>query len=53
MEAVDGKRIEQTSVEQKAIDIAASAVDVLKRLQSLPPDQTGLGDEEAVGLQVE
>jgi aminoglycoside phosphotransferase (APT) family kinase protein len=53
MEAVDGKRIEQTSVEQKAIDIAASAVDVLKRLQSLASDQTGLGDEEAVGLQVE
>jgi aminoglycoside phosphotransferase (APT) family kinase protein len=45
MEAVDGKRIEQTSVEQKAIDIAASAVDVLKRLQSLASDQTGRAGE--------
>lgn len=53
MEAVDGKRIEQTSVEQKALDIAASAIDVLHRLQSLPPEKTGLGDEEAIGLQVE
>jgi aminoglycoside phosphotransferase (APT) family kinase protein len=53
MEAVDGKRIEQTSVAQKAIDIAASAIDVLRRLQALPLDKTGLAGEEAVPLQVE
>jgi aminoglycoside phosphotransferase (APT) family kinase protein len=53
MEAVDGKRIEQTSVEQEPSDIAGSAIDVLRRLQALPPDKTGLGGEEAVSLQVE
>ncbi len=53
MEAVDGKRIEQTSAAQKAIDIASSAIEVLHRLQALPLDKTGLGDEEAIGLQVE
>jgi aminoglycoside phosphotransferase (APT) family kinase protein len=53
MEAVDGRRIEQTSVEQKALDIAAAAIDVLRRLQSVPLDKTGLAGEEAVGLQVE
>jgi aminoglycoside phosphotransferase (APT) family kinase protein len=53
MEAVEGTRIEQASVEQKAIDIAASAVEVLMRLQSLPLAKTGLGDEEPIGLQVE
>lgn len=53
MEAIEGNRIEQTSLEQNALDIAASSIDVLKRLQSLPVARTGLGDEEAVGLQVE
>lgn len=53
MEAVDGTRIEQAGLEQKAIDIATSAVDVLKRLHALPPDKTGIGDEESVGLQSE
>ena len=53
MEAVDGTRIEKAATEHKAIDIASSAVGVLKRLHALPLDQTGLGDEESVGLQSE
>ena len=53
MEAVDGLRIEKTAPSHKALDIAASAVAVLKRLHALPLDQTGIGDEESVGLQAE
>jgi aminoglycoside phosphotransferase (APT) family kinase protein len=53
MESVGGMRIEQTALEQKPVDIAASAIDVLRRLQSVPIEKTGIGDEEAVGLQVE
>jgi aminoglycoside phosphotransferase (APT) family kinase protein len=53
MEQVDGARIEQTEKEQKPIDIATHAVGVLKRLQALPLDQTGIGDEDPIGLQVE
>ena len=53
MERVDGVRIEKTAQEQKPIDIAANAIEVLKRLQALPLDRTGLGDEDAIGLKVE
>jgi len=53
MEAVDGTRIEKAGAENKAIDIATSAVDVLKRLHALPLEKTGIGDEESVGLQSE
>jgi aminoglycoside phosphotransferase (APT) family kinase protein len=53
MEAVDGARIEKAATENKALDIASSAVDVLKRLHALPLDKTGIGDEESVGLQSE
>jgi aminoglycoside phosphotransferase (APT) family kinase protein len=53
MESVDGQRIEKSGAEQKAIDIAGSAVKVLKRLHALPLDQTGIGDEESMGLQAE
>jgi len=53
MERVDGVRIEKTAQEQKPIDIAANAIEVLKRLQALPLDRTGLGDEDPIGLQVE
>jgi aminoglycoside phosphotransferase (APT) family kinase protein len=53
MDAVDGLRIEKTAPNHKALDIASSAVTVLKRLHALPLDQTGLGDEESVGLQAE
>jgi aminoglycoside phosphotransferase (APT) family kinase protein len=53
MEAVDGVRIEKAAGLHRALDIAASAVAVLKRLHALPLDQTGIGDEESVGLQAE
>jgi aminoglycoside phosphotransferase (APT) family kinase protein len=53
MEAVDGKRIETTGIEQKPLDIAASAVRVLKSLQAVPLEETGIGSEEPVGLQAE
>jgi aminoglycoside phosphotransferase (APT) family kinase protein len=53
MEAVDGTRIETTGLEQKPLDIAASAVEVLKRLQSIPTRETGIGDEDPVTLNAE
>ena len=53
MEAVAGERIETTGPAQPARDIAASAVEVLKRLHGLPLDRTGIGTEEPVGLQAE
>jgi len=53
MERVSGRRIEKTALEETATDIATSAIDVLKRLQALPPEKTGIGDEEPIGLQVE
>src|SRR5438874_2330610 len=53
MERVDGMRIEPTGQREKAIDIATSAVTVLKQLHALPLEQTGIGDEEPVGLAAE
>ena len=53
MEAVEGDRIEKAAAEQRPIDIASSAVEVLKRLQKLPLENTGIGDEESVSLQAE
>ena len=53
MEMVEGARIEKAGAEQRPIDIASSAVEVLKRLQSLPLDRTGIGDEEPVSLRAE
>jgi aminoglycoside phosphotransferase (APT) family kinase protein len=53
MERVEGIRIERAGVEQKPLDIARSAVEVLKRLQALPLTQTGIGDEEAATLNAE
>ena len=53
MERVDGARIEPTGQREEPIQIATSAVQNLKRLQSLPLDKTGIGDEDAVTLQVE
>lgn len=53
MEAVDGTRIEKAGVEQKPLDIAGSAVRVLKNLHALPLDRTGIGDEAPVSLQAE
>ena len=53
MERVKGERIETAAGHEKPIDIATHAVDVLKRLQALSLDQTGIGDEEPVRLQLE
>jgi aminoglycoside phosphotransferase (APT) family kinase protein len=53
MERVEGVRIEPTSQRERAIDIANSAIDVLKRLHSLPLERTGIGEEEPVGLTAE
>jgi aminoglycoside phosphotransferase (APT) family kinase protein len=53
MERVDGQRIERTAQTERPIDIAESAVTVLKRLQALPLEKTGIGDEEKVGLNAE
>jgi aminoglycoside phosphotransferase (APT) family kinase protein len=53
MEAVAGDRIEKTGIGQKPLDVARSAVKVLKRIQALPLDQTGIGDEAPVSLNAE
>jgi aminoglycoside phosphotransferase (APT) family kinase protein len=53
MEAVEGTRIETAGVEQRPLEIAGSAVRVLKRLHALALDRTGIGDEAPVGLQAE
>jgi aminoglycoside phosphotransferase (APT) family kinase protein len=53
MEVVDGARIERAGAEQRPLDISRSAVDVLKRLQALALDRTGIGDEEPMSLQAE
>jgi aminoglycoside phosphotransferase (APT) family kinase protein len=53
MDAVDGNRIEKAGVEQRPLDIAGSAVQILKRLHALPLGQTGIGDEAPVTLQAE
>jgi len=53
MEAVEGMRIETAGAQQRALDISRSAVDVLKQLQALPIEQTGIGGEEPVSLQAE
>ncbi|HYL08522.1 MAG TPA: phosphotransferase family protein, partial [Candidatus Udaeobacter sp.] len=48
-----GMRIEKTAQTQAPIDIASSAIAVLRRLQAVPIERTGIGDEEPVTLQVE
>jgi aminoglycoside phosphotransferase (APT) family kinase protein len=53
MDAVEGTRIEKAGLEQKPLDIATSAVKVLKSLHALPLARTGIGDEAPVGLQAE
>ncbi len=53
MEKVEGLRIEATSQLERAEDIAASAIDVLHRLQTLAIERTGIGDEEPVRLNAE
>lgn len=53
MEHIDGVRIEKAALQSKPVDIATSAIDVLHRLQRLPPGDTGIGAEEPVTLQAE
>ena len=53
MEAVAGDRIEVAGPRHPGKAIAASAIAVLKRLHSLPPADTGIGDEPPVGLEAE
>ena len=53
IERVDGLRIEPTSEREKPVEIARSAIEVLKRLQALPLDKTGIGDDEPVPLTAE
>jgi aminoglycoside phosphotransferase (APT) family kinase protein len=53
MERVDGVRIEETAERERPLDIAASAVNVLKRMQALPLEKTGLDEEEPIGLREE
>ena len=53
MEAVEGVRIEQTGKEQRPLDISTSAVEVLKKLQALRLDRTGVAGGERMTLQAE
>ncbi len=53
MDAVEGNRIEKAGIEQRPLDIAGSAVHVLKRLHALPLEKTGIGDEAPLGLKAE
>lgn len=53
MEHVAGVRIEKAAEHERPVDIAASAIDVLQRLQQLPLGRTGIGGEEPTTLQVE
>jgi len=53
MDAVEGNRIEKAGIEQRPLDIAGSAVHVLKSLHALPLEKSGIGNEAPVGLQAE
>ncbi len=53
MGKIDGQRIEEVVGTVPDRQLAASAVEVLKRLHALPPKQTGLGGEEPQPLEAE
>ncbi|HET7338244.1 MAG TPA: phosphotransferase family protein [Candidatus Dormibacteraeota bacterium] len=53
MERVDGVRIERAGANASSRELMASAVDVLKQMQDVPLEKTGIGDEESVPLRVE
>ena len=53
VEAVDGERIEKVIGGTSAIDLATSAVAVLRRLHELPVASTGIGDEDPQPLKAE
>jgi aminoglycoside phosphotransferase (APT) family kinase protein len=53
MERTAGERIETASTHEEPEAIARSAIATLRRLQELPPDRTGIGHEDPVGLDYE
>ncbi len=53
MDAVAGERIETAGPRHPGKSIAASAIAVLKRIHAVAPEQTGIGDEQPVGLEAE
>jgi aminoglycoside phosphotransferase (APT) family kinase protein len=54
MEAVHGDRVEQAiDAGSHPLQLASSAVDVLRRLQAVPRDDTGIGGEDAMPLEGE
>jgi aminoglycoside phosphotransferase (APT) family kinase protein len=53
LEAVDGERIERVMGTVPDERLAASAIEVLKRLQAVPVEATGIGDEPPATLDLE
>jgi aminoglycoside phosphotransferase (APT) family kinase protein len=53
VEAVDGERIERVAGTVPDEHLAAAAIDVLKRLQAVPLEATGIGDEPPATLDLE
>jgi aminoglycoside phosphotransferase (APT) family kinase protein len=53
MQRTEGTRIEETGLRERPIEIATSAVEVLKKLQGLPVSKSGIGDEDPVPLTAE
>lgn len=53
METVQGIRIEQAMLTAPAVDIARSAIAILGQIQAVPISESGIGDEEPVGLTAE
>ena len=53
MERTPGARIEKAARSESGVEIARSAVDVMRRLHAVPIERTGIGAEEPATLQVE
>lgn len=53
MARIEGERIETAAAAQDQRALAASAIATLKRLQSVPVGQTGIGEEDPMPLQGE
>jgi aminoglycoside phosphotransferase (APT) family kinase protein len=53
MERVDGERIEGFVQQVPPLEIAREAIAVLRRMQEVPVDKTGIGDEKPVSLDEE
>lgn len=50
LEAVEGERIERVAGRVPDRDLAAAAVEVVRRMQALPIEQTGIGQEKPATL---